>query len=151
MKEEPISFEVAVLAAEKGFPQERFNTAWYNELGTYLGRTDLNKDGKSYQEVCRENALFTPADRKDEFSIKAYLAPSQSLVQRWLREERNVDIYAYVIEQFHNSVPVPSQDREYSYRIIVQGISMFVSVDEMFDTYEQAVDKGLKESLKLLS
>lgn len=39
-----VNFELAKLLKEKGYDQDGFNIAWYNELGRLNGRTDINKE-----------------------------------------------------------------------------------------------------------
>ena len=68
-------------------------------------------------------------------------APSQSLLQRWLREERNIDIAI-----------VPLYTKGYSY--IVYNIhcrdNRVVNTNVGYDTYELALEDALKYALENL-
>ena len=75
---------------EKGFEQNKFNTPWYNELGSFNGRTDINKDGKTFSEVYPNESSFygcaIKEEHKKEFSIQSYSAPTIAEVVMWLYE-----------------------------------------------------------------
>ena len=71
--EEICTYEVAKLAKEMGFPQDVFGTCEMKS-SCYL------KDGRYYKDGC-----IYPIE-------EAYTAPTQSLLQRWLREEKGVTI-----------------------------------------------------------
>ena len=98
MIEENISFETAVLAKEKGFPQNLFNTSWYNRFGTINGRTDINENGEHLYYglgtyTSNPKKKVSKEEYKEYTSIK-YSAPIQSSLQLWLQKTHN--IYAYV-------------------------------------------------------
>ena len=87
--EEICTYEVCKLAKEKGFNVQTFD--WYDYTGNY-------------------NKGFIPHKLHECPRYKEYYAPSQSLLQRWLREEKNIDIaivplyaggYAYIIYNIH--------------------------------------------------
>jgi hypothetical protein len=71
--EEICTYEVCKLAKEKGFPQDVFGTCEMKS-SCYL------EDGRYYKDGC-----IYPIEN-------AYTAPTQSLLQRWLREEKNIQI-----------------------------------------------------------
>jgi len=72
MKEQLISFKTAKLAKEKGFNEPC--SMWYE--GHTLSPSE--KPGYNSED---------PTE---------YAAPTQSLLQKWLREKHNIDIYTYV-------------------------------------------------------
>ena len=87
--EEICTYEVAKLAKEKGFDVPTHYA--YNE----------NCQKAMYMELCLNR------NTKDSRSISA---PTQSLLQRWLREEKNIDIaivplytggYSYIVYNIH--------------------------------------------------
>lgn len=75
--DEICTYEVAKLAREKGFPQDVFGT-FAMESACYLD------DGRFYKDGC-----ICPIE-------KAYTAPTQNLLQRWLREERGVIVEVFM-------------------------------------------------------
>lgn len=114
MKEQLISFETAKLAYEKGFRLSTnpfgYVTQFYNHnTGTLLhyGRT-----GKTNLK-------------------KAYYAPTQSLLQKWLREKFNKLVLVDI-----GDTPYLSFEHNCS--------------RDIFDTYEQALEEGLQAALKLI-
>ena len=133
MKEELITFETATLAKEKGFnwPQ---NMWWVSRpMGEGLFPTT------EYQG--NENNYF---------------APTQSLLQRWLREDRNIDVVISP-ERYKNGVNYMVQaqkwdlnaDEEIHPNFVVKG-SYWFNDNHEHPTYEEAMEKGLQEALKLI-
>ena len=120
--EEICTYEVCKLAKEKGFPQDVFGTCEMKS-SCYL------EDGRYYKDGC-----IYPIEN-------AYSAPTQSLLQRWLREEKNIDIAI-----------VPLYTGGYSY--IVYNIhcrdNRVVNTNAGYDTYELALEDALAYSLKNL-
>jgi hypothetical protein len=126
-KDELVSFDTAKLAKEKGFDirvEKMYATQSIPQLEDYC---------------------------KDTYEIWAKdccLAPTQSLLQRWLREEYNIAVlisfndnsefeYYYFI---HTNV-----SKKYSNRICSLSLEK-----RTFKTYEEALEVGLQESLKLV-
>ncbi len=146
MKEQRVSFKTAKLAKEKGFPQDLFNSPWYNELGSYCGRTDLNKNGKSYSEVYGTTEFsFTPKCKKEEFWLESYLAPTQSLLQKWLREKHDIyvdPLFNICSKLFGWEIWDDKNEENYEYKPN--------SDDWDFKTYEEALEIGLLEALSLV-
>lgn len=106
MEDQLISFETAKLAKEKGF---NLWTSCKAHFPLYL------KGEIEYRDFIR--------------NIGEPLAPTQSLLQRWLREEFD----------YHASVRRAGKDWK-------------TSIDEYttFETYEEALERGLQELLKLI-
>ena len=123
--EEICTYEVAKLAKEKGFPQDVFGTCEMKS-SCYL------KDGRYYKDGC-----ICPIEA-------AYTAPTQSLLQRWLREEKKIEVY---IRNFEKTTDFP-----YHYwNLITDGNGKTLKVgDKMFDTYELALEDALKYALENL-
>jgi len=131
MTEQLISWETAKLAKEKGFniPCRGFIEPKYNDTLEFIDDTCLYvydgfKPLKEHHEVLDENW---------------YLAPTQSLLQKWLREVHNIfvgviwldtltDIHVYQISTVGNAT------RPYS---------------KFYNSYEEALEEGLLEALKL--
>jgi len=82
MKEELISFETTKLAKEKKY-----------DINLLEGSYVLEKEG--YVHIVNKNYPTFKNKERDYYFIdnpQIYLRPTQSLLQRWLREKKNVDI-----------------------------------------------------------
>ena len=116
--EEICTYEVAKLAKEKGF---NCKVEWYYYRGTLLTDDEWDRYNKGIDYICS--------------------APTQSLLQRWLREEKNIDISI-----------VPLYIGGYSY--IVYNIhcrdNRVVNTNAGYDTYELALEDALKYALENL-
>jgi hypothetical protein len=125
MKDQLVSFEVATIAKEKGFD-------WDVKEAYYATKNELS-------DLMREECWNGyPVNTED----KAYLAaPTQSLLQRWLREVHKVHI-----EVFWDSVI-----NKYCYVTQIENIeNNWRDPDHSSNTYEEALESGLKEALKLI-
>lgn len=130
MTDQLISFETAKLAKEKGLSILQM-FGWITKF--YHPRTKsllaLGRTGK-----CKIYSL--------------YYAPSQSLLQKWLREEHNLNIVIMTSINTNNKFEVSIEE------IVKQfGTDMTDSVyckDVEYDTYENALEAGLLEALKLI-
>ncbi|MBO5217487.1 MAG: hypothetical protein J6B41_07070 [Alistipes sp.] len=120
--EEICTYEVCKLAKEKGFGEMASCYQGYRKDGTLFYFSNM-PDGK-------ERVMQTDC-----------LAPTQSLLQRWLREEKNIDIAI-----------VPLYTGGYSY--IVYNIhcrdNRVVNTNAGYDTYELALEDALKYALENL-
>lgn len=94
-----VNFEIAKLLKENGFEQNRFNTPWYNGLGSFRGRTDINKDGKTFSEVYPNEPSFygcpIKEEHKKEFTIQSYSAPTIGDAIMWLYEKHGIWIEVF--------------------------------------------------------
>jgi hypothetical protein len=120
MKEQLIEFETAKLAKEKGF-EDPNNLAYYNETGEY--------------KVAPWGAI----------EEKEYSAPTQSLLQKWLRDVHNLHIAIYPITS-HWEMDVRDCDMTKS----VHSSPKLDIQNKHFETYEQALEAGLLGALKLI-
>jgi len=128
MKEQLISFETAKLAKEKGYPQNEFNKVyWEGEqedtpFSKALYYKKLIEDGNLEQETLTQ--------------MKIYVAPTQSLLQKWLREVYNIDIVIHHIndDKFESFIYKNIKHKKICYGV----------------TYEEVLEKGLHEALKLI-
>ena len=121
--EEICTYEVAKLAKEKGF-NEKCN--FYYQKGVISTDGCFNRYNKGVEYICS--------------------APTQSLLQRWLREEKALHIQITLWEKgWYNDIWVfeyYEEEKEYSTRQIHQ------STD--FDTYELALEDAIKYALENL-
>lgn len=119
MKEQLINFETAKLAYEKGF---------------YM------KYGKKYNEY----GGFVTTGIRGAVCTTDYPAPTQSLLQKWLREEHKIYVDApialYTSQEFTYCV---------GYR---RGSEVTLEMGKTYEyrKYEEALEKGLQEALKLI-
>jgi hypothetical protein len=140
MKEQLISFETAKLAKEKGFDgicDYLWNFPRSNKLETCKHKnSELNKD-KAW-----------------------YSAPTQSLLQKWLREKHSIHVYPLMQREWSYSED-KLEFEEYICMIFslkdtpdktilpyVEALDFDCTIHE--STYEKALEKGLQEALKLI-
>ena len=120
--EEICTYEVCKLAKEKGF---RETVGWYyNTNGLNLLKRGCNGGNPNLI-----NGLYS--------------APTQSLLQRWLREEKkwNIVVRMYENEGYYWFIQNSKGKLQESY---------FTYADEMFATYELALEDALKYALENL-
>ena len=123
MNDEIVTYEVAKLAKDKGFPQHIGDDAYIVE----------NEYDDKYEVGCHYPIQFTPD------YLPTITAPTQSLLQRWLREEKGIHIgigtdggndWCYI------TVVITTGHTEYNTNI--------------FPTYELALEDALKYALEKL-
>lgn len=131
MTEELVTLEIAKLLKAAGFKEDVSN---FYEL-VYKGGSgpeyeiDESYDAQNYNT--------------DVYSISA---PTQSIAQKWLRETKNLHItiynsacgYGYEISKADNGTHIASS----TYKGTNDGGE--------WDTYEEALDNGIQEALKLI-
>ena len=119
MKDELISFETAKLAKEKGF------RIYTNNVYDFKGRLNTMSLIRSVSE--------------------SIAAPTQSLLQRWLREVHGLELYTQT-----------SIGKSYHiYAILTPGASDWLDgevkvINKHFKTYEESIEVGLLEALKII-
>ena len=142
MEDEIVSFETAMILREKGFNEPCCHFYEDNDLyklAYYQG------DGTGF--VCNNSPI---SDRLlcEEMQCTS---PTQSLAQKWLRETHHITF---------NANP-HSNNGEIVYVVTIKVISNKKHVDfnvmmdtsnraTMFDTYEDAIEEGLKYCLKTI-
>lgn len=139
MKEQLISLETAKLAKEKGFNEE---------CSHYYDLDDSNKlkhtiEGFKYNEDCMVN-IELEFHNHDNFNRHA--APTQSLLQKWLREEHNIHIQLhydckYKYWEFRNFILNKYIDKEHN-KVYFECIG--------YNTYEEALEAGLSKALSII-
>lgn len=139
MKEQLISFETAKLAKEKGF---NIRTDFKFDRNNGIDRTPSLK----YQIMNGINILIKPSP----FTF----APNQSLLQKWLREVHNI-----YVESYHDLTSDGKRIQFYTSWGFLQSkdINGNQNVNGWYDeyedwkTYEEALERGLQEGLKLIN
>lgn len=131
MKEQLISFKTAKLAKEKGFNITNRNS--YDENTGLMLPLDPHGHCYTLEGVCP--------------------APTQSLLQKWLREEHNIHIK---VDDFIDD----ETGIEWDYEIVIIGTDLdergnyipliSYDIERKFKTYEEALELGLEEALNLI-
>jgi len=135
MEEQLITFKTAKLAKDKGFDEPVLAIYSGNQLG-YIQEGD--KLFRKWNH-CRD---------------ATYSAPTQSLLQKWLREKHTIDI---CIESYRkHSTKVYGQQVFYGEFIptdtgFIRKTARKNSVFIAFLSYEEAFEVGLQEGLKLIT
>ena len=133
MIEQLISFETAKFAKEKGFkiPTE---VMYKGNEKSYRHNNEWGIDEK------RLDGKF-PYTNQQWYSI-----PTQSVLQKWLREVHNIHFEIKPIfdvkdnlKPYHISVIKNPSGKDFEYKIVGS-----------LDTYEEALEIGLQEALKLI-
>lgn len=152
MKEQLVSFKVARLAKEKGFNEKCFN--YYFEDGTF--QENIIKDtygyyGEEYtvefdellenwnsEWLTKKNGDRCFGCSKSRGYLETYSATTQSLLQRWIREKHSIDII------------VSSNLVGHGYILYNRNPHKNITNRNVYQTYEEALEVGLEESLKLI-
>ena len=121
MKEQLISLDTAKLAKEKGF--DEITALVYN---TYYGKIMGNINSLKHSDG--DNPIIS--------------LPEQALLQKWLREEHKIIVF---VNPFKDHASDLNNNEIYKYCIWNNSIGA-----EFKDTYEEALEIGLQEALKLI-
>jgi hypothetical protein len=123
MEDTLVTFETAKLAKEKGFT-----------LVCRMQYTDFNGVIKLQNHIDVDDNMFP-------------YASTQSLLQKWLREEHNIHVSAFPVfsNKYFPTVRKFFEDKEYK---TILGAPYEPGYSEK--TYEEALEKGLQEGLKLI-
>lgn len=137
MREEYVSFETALLAKEKGF-RNRTTTFYWPEDGEFDEITYCHCDFEILNKCeCGHDELWNKLS-----SGELVEAPTQSLLQKWLREKHNLHV-----NPSYNHV-----DNNGSYMVWFFKQNRNVS-DVWYDgysSYEQAFEAGLVRALNMI-
>lgn len=140
MEEQLINFETAKLVKEKGF----------NEFCRYIYpfKTFLNYEedcGKEFKKAISYSYTFL-----DE-TVPIIYAPTQALLQKWLREEHNFWINVYTINCDPSCFKKGSERTHIlGYRVAILHQGKFkeqLMVDGFGDTYKEILEKALHKAL----
>lgn len=138
MIEQLISFETAKLAKEKKFNIETYGKCWIKTLD---GRIIHNSERKNIPEDDRHTTFL--------------MQPTQSLLQRWLRETHKIFVSVdFIVENTNGMAYIKYDNEPIKYTLTVEYITKSNIWDYLehdfddFETYEEALEKGLYEALK---
>ena len=135
MEEQIITFETAKLAKEKGFEDTLLVSAYSLNGFIYRNKNPYSKVEKIKHKNPKQCFNRDVVPRED-----VLVAPTQSLLQKWLREKHNVYVYC-----------IPRGFEKGNGRKIIRWANNFgVRENKFSSTYEKALEKGLFEALKLI-
>lgn len=137
--DEIVTYEVAKLAKEKGFNEECRDFYCNDKRQKRITRTSCNRQVTTF-DYCSNSTLEDYDSPKEYFHIAA---PTQSLLQRWLREEKGE-----IIELKHTD-STESWRLFWSWRIY-NNLGFVIRIGNTFDTYELALEDALKYALENL-
>lgn len=139
MREQLITHITSVLAKAKGFDTYCEYSYWEGKLTDMTPGYPL-EDGKH-------------SDYNTYLAYPRQLAPTQSLLQKWLREVHNIDVspictYRNEGRKYHCGVIFINENNQVD-TIIMKDIQKDL-INKLYDTYEEALEEGLLKGLKLL-
>ena len=149
MNEQLISFETAKLAKEKRFSE--YGDYFYTEEdglclidsdGEILNIYDENLKQVDYRYDCNGNFWYKDHDNDlfESYIPIKYIAPTQSLLQKWLREKHNIIVWVSYIKE-----------SAYPYMGCIVDLKQVNKLTSGFrETYEEALENGLLKALKLI-
>jgi len=148
MKESIIHYETAKLAKEKGFDIDFFHQFYAKQRSKMFG---IDEHGRTYPIKNKARELYTVGQHAALHEEMVYKAVTQSLIQRWLREEHDIHVlmtledvqYDFSLEPMH----------VYSCDIHVGKLETKTTHESSANTfldYETELELGLRKGLKLI-
>ena len=152
MENQLITFETAKLAKEKGFDEEC--TTYYSPLkkwqleSNYWKQYIVNEEGFA-PKICNNSFPCIYGKEKkyhnSKWVNKNITAPTQSLLQKWLREVHMIRVYL-----------IHGTSGSFNFEIYIwdkpNNIGKWSRIGNIssLKTYEEALEKGLFQALKLI-
>lgn len=130
MKEQFISYDTAALAKAKRF--EEWTSHFYPDKGVLKRKGEDRLNGPYL--LSSENRCLSLSDPKCD-------APTQSLLQKWLREEYNIHIVVYPAAFINDPSKII-----FGYKIQDKS----ANPEEDFESYEEALEEALKKALLMI-
>lgn len=152
MEEQLVSFETAKLAKEKGFKINKNSTIsiqWTQDCDSksripYEPYCFLNGNYFKKYNYCKDKFKKIFAD-KTKYSIEVQI-PTQSLLQKWLREVHDIHLNV----EFYPD----RKEKRYcitgDYKTLNRWTWLDHEHDIYFEIFEDALELGLQEALKLI-
>ena len=142
MEDQIVSLETAKLAKEKGFNVPSF--------GLYCVECDENKNEDDSLVNYYEDDFYKLKNHNDEENQKGshhmYSAPTQSMLQKWLREKHFVYVTALPSYTDNSDSKKCYFEIAHKRRLMQMG-----DIYSYFNTYEEALEAGLREALRLVN
>lgn len=147
MQEQIIGFELAKLAKEKGFNWPVIN---FYTPNVYL----TNAEGYQTERLKSSNWNNGQGSYPTEPEDVECSAPTQSLLQKWLREKHNIHVEIELTdtttEFYYQHTIVDSKNREYHDKDMTDQAKSITNWELKFTTFEGALEDGLFKALKLI-
>lgn len=151
-QDERISLTTAKLAKKKNF-----RAPVYGSYTEYL-KTQIDPEypegggpfGTTKGEVTFDGSYFINDYKMCDYSNKnygMYAAPTQSLLAKWLRDVHGIQVYAYS-HTVNSLADGTSKYRDYV--VYINQMELNDARDEQYQTYEEALEYGLKYALNQL-
>ena len=154
MEETLVGLEVAKLLKENGFHISNIVKAVYtseNEELPYINNVSLHYDDEGWDFPDKETYLnhievthWKNAVDFDRYSHPYWLAPTQSLAQKWLREVHNIYVETIVNDGCKFDLAVMQLNS-------VKRISKLRYEGWIYNNYEEALEEGIKQALLLIN
>jgi hypothetical protein len=168
MKEQLITFETAKLAKERGFNNLESFTYFYTKPNSKM--FGIDEEGRSYPIKNTSKKLYKRGEHAALRVENIIEAPTQSLLQKWLREKYKIDLtvmirfadsYSVIIHQNRDVIKEYTGDNVITRllrkrnRTVENYSTKEIIVDPTPENikrgvYEEALEKGLQETLKLI-
>lgn len=139
MEDQLISYETGIVAKEKKFTQN-----------PYLINNSYAPTYTDGSEIRLINSLYNP-------SSNLCTAPSQSIIQKWLRDEHNIHIHISRVYEWHTGTPIFEGYCLYIDFLFSEGYNEEKVYEinhkyllNLFPNFEEALEKGLFEALTYL-
>lgn len=149
-----VGFNIAKLAKEKGYTNGSYATfTHYHKKYVYDG-DPTHPESHKKNEVRSDNSMFHINHSPYDFSGKHYTIyemPTQSKLQAWLRDNHLININVVFKPNIKKWDFVPAD-----MKLDGKGYTKFyfeyftLHKDRRFDKYEDALEEGLLEALKLI-
>ena len=131
MKEQLVSIETARLAKEKGFSEICTHTYSFNSKSKMYGKIVEYTFGCDYSTISRFNILI----------------PTQTILQKWLRERHRIHIWVDAGAEDNTDV-----NSKIKYQAVVVSFNDNEDDDNVWvETYEEALESGLQLALTLIN
>ena len=152
MQEQLITFETAKLAKEKGFNELVIH--YYTPKG-YCTESEGYRTEKLVESNWNNGQGNYPTMPKDV----SCSAPTQSLLQKWLREEHNIEVHVSFSPDWKWNDQDECLCTNMGYRVDWGFVGIFIKYPKEsyplerhgFKTYEEALEAGLQAALELIN
>lgn len=140
MEDTIVKYVTAKLAVSKGcegFIGKYLGHHYYNHNGILDG--DIIEELKEEFRLKKEHNISFDEARKLN-TLKSIPAPTQSLLQKWIRDNFNIHIEIIMVDTLTST---------YAYHIPSTGNGIRPD-SKLYDSYEECLEDGLLESLELI-
>lgn len=142
MQEQLITFTTAKLAKDKGFDWD-VNLGYENISNLFIENNNLYNPYDKEDVIKINNDYFTISHTWTE-TKGSYPAPTQSLLQKWLREVHGISVLIDLDITLSYTYHINSLHPEASY------VGKYIQSVHVYSTYEEALEAGLQTALNLI-